>query len=79
MRNVLALFLAIAAAPPALFQTRVKVYGPYHGSFLPAGLGLAKQMPGDDAPLAPSSAWSMYCWVLSEEPPPARTLLAGFG
>jgi len=79
MRNVLALFLALAAATPALSQTRVKVYGPYHGGFLPAGLGLTKPMPGDDAPLAPSSAWSMYCWVRSEEPPPARTLLAGFG
>jgi hypothetical protein len=79
MPHVLAFLLALVAAAPASPQAQVKVYGPYHAAFIPAGLGLQKEMPGDDAPLAPASAWSMYGWIRSEEPPPARTLVAGFG
>jgi hypothetical protein len=79
MPHILALLLALAAAPPAPPQTQVAVYGPYHGVFIPEGFGLQKEMPGDNGPLAPASAWSMYCWIRSEEQMPARTLLAGFG
>ncbi len=56
-----------------------KVYGPYHGSFIQGGLGLKKPFSPLDAPLAPGSPWSIYCWVRSDGLLPAHTLLAGFG
>jgi hypothetical protein len=54
-------------------------YGPYNGSFIPAGLGLKKPLPTEDSPVRADHSWSIYCWVKSEGVVPARTLLAGFG
>ncbi|MGD0309279.1 MAG: LamG-like jellyroll fold domain-containing protein [Acidobacteriota bacterium] len=56
-----------------------RVYGPYHGLFIQGGLGLKKPFSPLDAPLAPGSPWSIYCWVRSDGLLPAHTLLAGFG
>lgn len=75
--------LAVLPAHDRLFpQTApeaVKVYGPYNGVFIPGGLGLKKPFSALDAPLAPASPWSIYCWVRSDAGFPARTLIAGFG
>jgi hypothetical protein len=54
-------------------------YGPYHGSFIRAGLGLKKPLPTEDSPVQANQSWSIYCWVKSDNPINARTLLAGFG
>ncbi|HEY0321788.1 MAG TPA: LamG-like jellyroll fold domain-containing protein [Pyrinomonadaceae bacterium] len=54
-------------------------YGPYNGSFIPAGLGLKKQLPTEDSPVQAKQSWSIYCWVKSDNPIDAETLLAGFG
>ncbi|MBZ5495077.1 MAG: glycoside hydrolase family 2 [Acidobacteriia bacterium] len=63
----------------AAAQDVAREIGPYHGSFIPGGLGLKKPFLPQGAPLEAASAWSMYCWIRSEEPLPAHTLLAGFG
>jgi hypothetical protein len=54
-------------------------YGPYNGSFIPAGLGLKKPLPTEDSPVQANQSWSIYCWVKSDKPVNNRTLLAGFG
>jgi hypothetical protein len=54
-------------------------YGPYNGSFIPAGLGLKKSLPTEDSPVQPNQSWSIYCWVESDNPVNASTLVAGFG
>jgi hypothetical protein len=68
-----------ASNPGQATQETATVYGPYHGSFITAGLGLRKPFGAQDAPLGTSSDWSMHCWVRSAEAFPAATLLAGFG
>jgi hypothetical protein len=63
-------------------QTGVKtdaVNGPYHGSFIKGGIGLKKPLDAQSSPLEGDRAWSIYAWVRSDNPAPARTLLAGFG
>jgi hypothetical protein len=63
-------------------QTATKpdsVSGPYHGSFIIGGVGLKKPLSAESSPLAADRAWSIYCWVKSDAPQTARTLLAGFG
>ena len=54
-------------------------YGPYHGIFIPDGLGLKKSFGAPNPPIQGSSQFTMSCWVRSEEPYPERTLVAGFG
>jgi hypothetical protein len=58
---------------------REAVEGPYSGSFIPAGVGLKKPLTSENLPLQATQSWTIYCWVRSDEPAPARTLLAGFG
>lgn len=65
------------AAPPALLAATE--FGPYHGVFLPDGLGLKKSFGAPNPPVHGSARWSMSCWVRSDGPIPERTLLAGFG
>lgn len=67
------------SGPSQAEQETAVVYGPYHGSFITAGLGLRKPFGAQNAPIGTSSNWSMHCWVSSEEAFPAATLLAGFG
>ncbi len=64
---------------PLPLQEGVPVYGPYHGSFIPSGLGLKKPFPQRDAPIGPTSPWTLHCWVKSDGQFPSYTLLAGFG
>lgn len=54
-------------------------YGPYHGVFIPDGLGLKKSFGAPNPPIQGSSPFTMYCWLRSEEPYPERTMVAGFG
>ena len=54
-------------------------YGPYHGFFLPDGLGLKKSFAASNPPVQANAVWSMYCWIRSGEPYPAKTIVAGFG
>ena len=53
--------------------------GPYHGSFIKGGIGLKKPLDAASSPVGAARAWSIYCWVKSDAPHAARTLLAGFG
>ncbi len=54
--------------------------GPYNGSFISGGLGVKKPLNTEsNPPVQPNRAWSMYCWVKSDESNTIRTLLAGFG
>jgi hypothetical protein len=66
-------------SPGQTTQEQAAIYGPYHGSFITAGLGLRKPLGARDTPTGASSSWSMHCWVWSGEAFPAATLLAGFG
>ena len=60
-------------------QTAAQVYGPYNAVFIADGTGLAKKASPLNAALNADSAWSMYCWVQSDGPLPANTLIAGIG
>ncbi|HEV7903196.1 MAG TPA: LamG-like jellyroll fold domain-containing protein, partial [Pyrinomonadaceae bacterium] len=64
------------------FQATTKtdtIHGPYHGSFIVGGVGLKKPLDAETSLLQGDRAWSLYAWVKSDDPTPARTLLAGFG
>jgi beta-galactosidase/beta-glucuronidase len=54
-------------------------YGPYNGVFLAGGDGLKAPLVEHDSVLRADSPWSLYCWVRSEEPMQAATLVAGIG
>jgi beta-galactosidase/beta-glucuronidase len=54
-------------------------YGPYNGSFIPAGLGLRKPLPTEDSPVQPTQSWTIYCWVNGDNPVKTSSLVAGFG
>jgi beta-galactosidase/beta-glucuronidase len=55
------------------------VFGPYHGTFLQGGEGLAEALDAGNPILGSTAPWSMYGWVRTEELPAATTLLFGFG
>jgi hypothetical protein len=76
VKRTLTVLAAFVGLPLLLAATE---FGPYHGVFLPDGLGLKKSFGAPNPPVHGSSRWSMSCWVRSEEPMPGRTLLAGFG
>jgi hypothetical protein len=55
-------------------------FGPYNGSFLPDGLGLAKPIADAHDPiLLADSPWSLVCWVRTSEPVTGLELVAGVG
>ena len=54
-------------------------YGPYHGSFIAAGLGLKKPLQPEDSPVQANSSWAFYCWIKSDARIPNGTVIAGFG
>jgi hypothetical protein len=54
-------------------------YGPYHGIFIPDGLGLKKSFDAPNAPIQGFSQFTMSCWLRSDEAYPQSTLVAGFG
>jgi hypothetical protein len=60
-----------------LFASALSAIGPYNGTFVVDGLGLSKSVAAT-APLAANAAWTMQCWVRSEDPA-AQTIIAGFG
>lgn len=53
--------------------------GPYHGRFIPDGVGLKKPFTPESGPLKGDARWTIYCWVKGDASAPATTLLAGFG
>src|SRR5687767_10192150 len=53
--------------------------GPYHGYFIPDGVGLAKPFAPDAGPFKGDSRWTIHCWVKSAGDAPPTVLLAGFG
>src|SRR3954466_14993363 len=55
------------------------VYGPYSGSFIPAGPALKKPLPPEESLFEANHSWSFYCWVKSDGPLNSLALLAGFG
>ena len=55
------------------------VYGPYHGRFIPDGIGLKKPVTPEAGPLKGDSRWSIYCWVKGDGDVAPDALLAGFG
>jgi hypothetical protein len=76
----------LAGAPAARGQAQSQVvtndppfYGPYNAAFLPDGEGLKKPLAEHDSVLRADSPWSLYCWMRTEEPLKAQTLLAGMG
>ncbi len=71
--------LFVMSMNSAAAQETAKEYGPYHGLFIPGGLGLKKPFNPQDAPIGATSPWSMYCWVKTDAPVPSRALVAGFG
>lgn len=64
--------LQLAATPGA-------IYGPYNGSFIPAGLGLRRPLDAEDDLVQAHHPWSLYCWIKSDGLTDAPMLLAGFG
>jgi len=69
-------YLILLAAVVAASATD---FGPYHGVFIPDGLGLKKSFGAPNPPIQAFSQFTMSCWMRSEEPYPERTLVAGFG
>ncbi len=53
--------------------------GRYSASFIPDGVGLKKVLNPETSPLQGERAWSIYCWVKSDDLIAGSTLLAGFG
>ncbi|MBM3815090.1 MAG: glycoside hydrolase family 2 [Acidimicrobiia bacterium] len=76
LNRTLTALVAFVGLPVMLAATE---FGPYHGVFLADGLGLKKSFGAPNPPVHGSARWSMSCWVRSDGPMPARTLLAGFG
>ena len=81
---LLPLLLALAGASRS--ATAPAAYGPYHGYFIPDGVGLKKPLGAEAAPLLHSappvkgeSRWTLYCWVKGDAAVAGGTLLAGFG
>jgi beta-galactosidase/beta-glucuronidase len=78
----LAFLTSLLLFAAAFFQTGGRpaagVYGPYHGHFIPAGVGLKKELPPEAAALKAEGRWSIHGWVKSDGPLSAA-LLAGFG
>ena len=54
-------------------------YGPYSGSFIAGGPGLAKPVPTHDTILKAGATWTMSAWVYAAEPVSGPVLLAGIG
>jgi hypothetical protein len=54
-------------------------YGPFNGIFLQGGDGLKKPLGEHDTILWADLPWSLYCWVKTDEPLAAPTLVAGLG
>src|SRR6266849_389051 len=71
--------LAGVAAQAQVVTNDPPFYGPYNAVFLPDGEGLKKPLAEHDSVLRADSPWSLYCWIRTEEPLKALTLVAGIG
>jgi hypothetical protein len=69
----------VSAAQAQMVTNDPPFYGPYNAVFLPDGEGLKKPLAEHDSVLRADSPWSLYCWMRTEEPLKAPTLLAGIG
>lgn len=76
---LLTLLLVLAGGLQLGTKTDAPHHGPYHGSFIGGGVGLKKPLDAESSLLRGDHAWTMYGWIRSDDPPPARTLLGGFG
>ena len=76
----LALCVATAAAQAPPVATDPPQFGPYNGTFLADGPGLAKPIPNAHDPvLLADSPWSLFCWIKTSEPVDTFELVAGIG
>src|ERR1019366_3444439 len=76
----LALCVATAAAQAPPVATDPPQFGPYNGTFLADGPGLAKPIPNAHDPvLLADSPWSLFCWIKTSEPVDTLELVAGIG
>lgn len=78
---LIALYCSWNFLPSALAQSVSPIpisYG-YNGVFLAGGDGLVKPIAEPPAAMAVGAPWSMYCWVLLQEPSAGPTLIAGMG
>jgi hypothetical protein len=68
---------------PAQTSTAIRdpaEFGPYNGTFLPDGPGLARPFADAHDPiLLAASPWSLTCWVRASEPVTGFQLVAGVG
>ncbi len=76
----LSLGSAAATAQNSIFVADPPQFGPYNGTFLPDGPSLTRPIPDVHDPiLLPDSPWTLFCWIKTNEPVDALSLVAGIG